>query len=183
MAEEIIIDQCSPTLAGLKTGNIFTVKITTKAELCRDLRALNKKLCPKGLRAIPLRIKDGRALIYVYRPNRLAEDFTDSDAADILTKLGYDVSNTDESVVALIRKFNENGGFPHEVGLFIGYPPRDVKAFMEGCKCCKCVGCWKVYGDEEKAKRTFRAYEKCTDVYRRQWEDGKPIEKLIVPSR
>lgn len=151
--------------------------------MCRDLRELNKKLCPKGLRAVPLRVKDGRALVYVYRPDRLIADFSDSETTDILTGLGYDVSNADESVVALIEKLNASKEFPHEIGLFIGYPPHDVKAFMEGCTDCKCVGCWKVYGDEEKAKRTFRAYEKCTDVYRRQWKGGKPIEKLIVPSR
>ena len=29
----------------------------------------------------------------------------------------------------------------------------------------KCVGCWKVYGDEEYAKQQFLRYQNCTDCY------------------
>ena len=36
----------------------------------------------------------------------------------------------------------------------LGYPAEDVQGFIENeTKECKCVGCWKVYGDEEKAKK------------------------------
>ena len=45
---------------------------------------------------------------------------------------------------------------------------------------CKCVGCWKVYGDEEKAKKTFDLYKKCTRVYCDQWAKGRSIERLTV---
>lgn len=49
------------------------------------------------------------------------------------------------------------GEFPHEVGLFLGYPPEDVEGFIENkARSCKITGYWKVYSDEEKAKRFLR---------------------------
>ena len=49
------------------------------------------------------------------------------------------------------------GEFPHEVGLFLGYPPEDVEGFIENKACsCKLTGYRKVYSDEEKAKKFLR---------------------------
>lgn len=47
--------------------------------------------------------------------------------------------------------------FPHEIGLFLGYPAEDVKGFIENkAACSKCSGCWKVYGDEQAARILFK---------------------------
>ena len=73
------------------------------------------------------------------------------------------------------------GEFPHEVGLFLGYPPEDVEGFIENkARSCKLTGYWKVYSDEEKAKKIFAKYSKCTRVYTEQYADGKTIERLTV---
>ena len=69
--------------------------------------------------------------------------------------------------------------FPHEIGLFLSYPPEDVKGFLEH-RPCKCVGCWKVYENEEAAKKTFAKYKACTRVYCRQLASGIDIERLTV---
>ena len=43
------------------------------------------------------------------------------------------------------------------------FPPEDVCAFIDQqARGCKCVGCWKVYGDEDRAKKKFRQYESST---------------------
>ena len=31
----------------------------------------------------------------------------------------------------LIKRLNEDAEFPHEIGLFPGYPPEDVRGFIE----------------------------------------------------
>ena len=39
------------------------------------------------------------------------------------------------------------------MGLFLSYPPEDVKGFIDHrANDFKCAGLWKVYGDEEKAR-------------------------------
>ena len=142
---------------------------------------MNKRLLSKGVRILPLRFTDEKALIYVYRPGKLSSDLSDSKADAILQQQGYCTGSCEKCIVQLVRKLRREEEFPHEIGLFLGYPPEDVCGFMENKACnCKCVGCWKVYGDEEAAKKKFAQYKKCTQVYSDQWANGTDIERLTV---
>ena len=67
MSEQLLIDQCSPTLAGLKTGNMFPVTIEPGQDIRDELRGLNRLLGKKGIRVVILRIMDKKALLYLYR--------------------------------------------------------------------------------------------------------------------
>ena len=162
MSEDLLIRHCSPTLAGIKTGNLFSCACPSRKDLTRDLCRLNKKLVPKGIRILPLRVCKGRALIYAYRPHALESDLTDHRARALLLKYGYVPENPNGCVVHLIHRLRSEGEFPHEIGIFLGYPLEDVDGFIthqgENCKLC---GCWKVYGNVEQARRTFASYEKC----------------------
>lgn len=181
MSEELIVRHCSPTLAGLKTGSLFSCAVSTREELTRSLCRLNKKLVPRGLRVIPLRYRGGRALIYVYRPSGLRRDLDNGLAREILEKNGYEPEDADGCVTRLSRRVKDNEQFPHEIGLFLSYPPEDVCGFINNKACDhKCVGCWKVYGDEEQARKTFARYEKCARVYADRWYKGRSLERLAV---
>lgn len=48
MPEELIIEHCSPTLAGIKTGSLFSVKINDDTNIISDVRYLNNVLKEKG---------------------------------------------------------------------------------------------------------------------------------------
>lgn len=181
MSEELLVYHCSPTLAGIKTGNLFTCAYTEKTELYRGIRILNHKLVPKGLRVIPLRVSDKRALIYLYRPKMLKHDLYQKEAKQILSAYGYSPRNAERCVAHLGKRLCDKREFPHEIGFFLGYPPEDVCGFIENnAACAKCIGCWKVYGDENEAKKTFAKYKKCTDIFCSQWAKGKSIERLAV---
>ncbi len=81
MSDELLIKCGSPTLAGLKTGNMFSYSYESREEVSRDLRRLNKILVPRGLRVIPLRYSDKTVLIYLYRIEALKEDLSQQEAA------------------------------------------------------------------------------------------------------
>ncbi len=180
MLKEALIKHCSPTLAGIKTGNLFSLK-TNGTDLTPELSRLNKLLTDKGLRLIPLRRNGENALIYLYRPERLETDLNLPEAADILNEKGYPCGSPGRCVVTLIRHLVSDDEFPHEIGLFLGYPPSDVKGFMNSPNDgVQCVGCWKVYGNRQDAERTFKSYQKCTDVYCRVAKKGMPLERLAV---
>lgn len=181
VSEEYIVRHAAPTLAGLKTGSVFSCPFESREDLKAELRRLNTRLCRKGLRVLPLRITHNRALLYLYRPQRLKSDLRHACAEDILLQSGYRPECCEECVARLGKKLRSSGEFPHEIGLFLGYPPEDVRGFMENNACnCKCVGCWKVYGDEAAAQKTFRLYKKCTRVYCDRWQKGSSLEKLTV---
>ena len=148
MCEELLVEQCAPTMAGLKTGSLFTCPKEDRAELLAGIRALNARLVPKGLRILPVKTVGDRELIYLYRPARLRRE----------------------------------SDFPHEVGLFLGYPPRDVEGFIrEKARRAKCTGAWKVYGDEEVARKTFALYKRCTRACRDDYLRHRSLERLIRP--
>ena len=69
MSEDFLIRSCAPTLAGIKTANLFACPYKNKAEVVDALCNLNRKLSRKGLRILPLRFSEDKALIYLYRPN------------------------------------------------------------------------------------------------------------------
>ena len=55
MSEDLVIRHCAPTLAGIKTGNLFSCACPCKAALTKELCRLNRKLVPKGIRILPLK--------------------------------------------------------------------------------------------------------------------------------
>lgn len=181
MSEEFVVRHTSPTLAGLKTGNLFNCRFQNKQELYKELRLLNQKLVPKGARIIPMKLYRDKALLYLYRPHLLEKDLQMEEVAELLSRCGYAIENPEKCVVQLIRKMSMSEEFPHEIGLFLSYPPEDVCGFMdhpnEGCKC---VGCWKVYGNEEEAKAKFAAFQHCTEELQLQFLKGKSIEQLTA---
>lgn len=181
MSEENLVRQCAPTLAGIKTGTIFPVPFDDLPTLTAEIRDLNRLLVPKGLRLLPLRYRDGTALLYLYRPAELRRDLTDHLAEALLEAAGYNGRSSEQCVAHLARRFQSGGEFPHEVGLFLSYPPRDVQGFIENHAVnYKCAGLWKVYGDVELAQSLFAKYRKCTDIYCHLWKAGADIGQLAV---
>ncbi len=181
MSEELLIKHCSPTLAGIKTGSLFACSFPDKARMRECVRCWNRQLTGKGLRVLPLRFQNKRALIYVYRPSRLSADLRNGVAEQLLKARGYCTDTSEKCVMHLIRRLCEYEEFPHEIGLFLGYPPEDVYGFIENkADGFKCVGCWKVYGDARAAQKTFARYKKCSDIYAVQYANGRSIERLTV---
>ena len=80
MSDELILRQASPTLAGLKTGSLFTVPYRSEPELRADVAEMNRRLAPKGVYLRVLRVRR-RALLYLYRPSYLSRDFSQAEAA------------------------------------------------------------------------------------------------------
>lgn len=190
MPEELIIKHCSPTLAGLKSGSMFSVTFDSNEEMVKVLKELNGVLKNKGLRAVPFKKSENRHIVYVYRPAHLIKELKSPEAEMILRSRGYEVGNLPKCLSELARRIKDDKEFPHEIGLFLGYPPEDVSGFID-YKCgegtCgrepKCTGCWRVFGDKEAAERTFDQYKKCTRVYSEVYKQGRPLDKLIVPSK
>ena len=112
---------------------------------------------------------------------RAAAGPRDAQAAQLLRQAGYGEESCARCVARLACRFRESGEFPHEVGLFLSYPPEDVKGFIDHRACgFKCAGLWKVYGDEEKARTLFAKYRKCTEIYCALWQSGSRLEQLAV---
>jgi len=181
MLECALIHHGSPTLARLKTGSLFTVNYDSEEAILEDINRINALLHPKGLLLTILRSRPGWALMYLYREQALKVCLAQKDIQTFLHTCGYDTYTPDAALDHLRTRLTDSGDFPHEIGVFLGYPLADVIGFIENAgQNCLCTGCWKAYTNECEAQRTFALYKKCRDVYTRLFDQGYPLSKLTV---
>ena len=180
MSEDKMIRHCSPTLRGIKTGSIFSAEYESREAFEQDVIRANKMFRNTRIRFCALKYINGKGTIYVYRPDRLMKDIQRPDCKSILSSNGYECSNFGKCLKRLIDRLDNSDEFPHEIGLFLGYPPEDVKGFIENdAKGCKYVDHWKVYGDVDRAKALFKAYRRSTKLCYSEWGAGVPITALV----
>lgn len=183
MSDELLVKYCSPTLAGIKVGSLFSYPCEDGKEIEVDIKILNSILNPKGIWVIMLCKKIDKALIYVYRPRQLSVYVEQKEISSFLKKNGYNYLNTVKCLECLSKRLVETDGFPHEIGVFLGYPIEDVKSFIENDgKNYKLLGYWKVYGDREKAIKLFERYKRCKDNLCQRYIKGTSLYDLCVAS-
>jgi len=182
MLERAIIDHASPTLARLKLGNLFNYPVNENFDTeFADLQAL---LRGKGVALSVLRQTRDKALVYVYRADGLARALRNDGVRRLLQSCGYARFDVSGALEALKSRLNDADAFPHEIGVFLGYPLEDVLGFIEnGGRNCLACGCWKVYANECEALAAFKRYEKCKSVYQRLFASGCPLSRLTVAAR
>lgn len=180
--DAFLVKYGAPTLAGLKTGSLFNLPCRSRRELGEAVARGNRRLNPKGLYVAVLRQDLTSALILLYRRQELETDLRQREAAALLHQLGYQEASLGAQLQELRRRLARREAFPHEIGLFLGYPPEDVRGFMADCRGhnCKCTGCWKVYGDEAAAQDRFRRYKQCTAIYWGLYRRGRSLTQLTV---
>ena len=166
--EHYLAHYCAATLLGEKSASLVSLPREECARIGLQLREYNRQLGPKGLVFTLLCACRRRLLLLVYRPA-------------MLEQLGYPMEeNLRAKLNRLQARFAEGGGFPHEIGLFLGYPPEDVLAFVAtggaGCKLC---GYWKVYHNVEAARACFAQYDACRDRLCRAIAQGTTISQLL----
>lgn len=182
MYDALLVRHCAPTLAGLKTGSLFSCAFAQPETMRSCLRLWNRLFADCEIRTLPLSRSSKRTLIYTYRPSALQCDLAAPQAAQLLRELGYPPSSPERSIAHLINRLATPPSFPHEIGLFLGYPPEDVRGFMQDPTTCKFSGCWKVYGNVRTAQIRFNAYRHCTQTYCTLLARGVTLKQLLAPS-
>ena len=172
---DLLVLHSSPTLAGLKSASLLSLNaLTVKAPFPK------KALEDKGLSFWTLPSPSGAILLLVYRKAGLARAVSSAEARAVLEPLGYDCSDLGSCLLKL-RERSRSAGFPHEIGIFLGYPAHDVRGFIEnGGKNCRFSGMWKVYGDIEGARKLLRQWTECRRIYMDAYRKGTAIEKLCI---
>ncbi len=178
--ELYLIKYCAPTLASIKTGSLFSMEYQTDKELDLYIEKYNKDFESKGIKFTVLK-KGKRALVYVYRIQRLENDLNKVHTIAFLKQLNYSLNNVEEAIECLKSRIVKSDTFPHEIGLFLGYPYEDVIGFIKNKgKNCKITGEWKVYSNDNKSIREFEKYKKCKKIYWELWCKGRSVLQLTV---
>lgn len=172
----------APTLVGVKPATLLSFH----KKSYEDFDALLASYAPcfrcKGISVRRVVEDETHVLLLFYRARRLSRLLKRPAAKALLAELGYDAEARLSALLAeLVRRMEAGGGFPHEIGLFLGYPPGDVRGFIENHgKNFAFVGYWKVYGSEAEARELFAVYAECTQEFCEQLDAGARFEDLVV---
>ena len=183
--EAVLVRQCAPTLAGMKPGSIFCFNHSPLEVSRQKVCQWNKQLAPFGLTVQILLERPGSSsvIVFVYRHNRLEQMLSDDAYQSFLAQAGYERTNLDDLLEQLAQRLRTQPEFPHEIGVFLGYPLRDVIGFIENHgRNFTCCGFWKSYGDPAEMQVCFACYRRCIQTYVAMFEQGIPIERLAVPA-
>ena len=160
--------ECAEVLAGVKPANL--ISIGNRPQPCgRNLYQLwqshHEGLAARlaGLTTMVLQNKERALLLLCYNNDQLERHLAHAGIRTLLRKAGYEADAAKEALLdELCRRIGNNDSFPHEIGLFIGYPAKDVAAFMGLVKlpfACQCL--WKVYGNPEQSLDLAEQYRCC----------------------
>lgn len=155
----------SPVFTGFKPASIIGIDNKNKQLLSLWNEVGENYLESLNLKAITLKKHDDKDILLIYNEENLLNSITEEGNKDFLKNLGYEnFHNLDEILMQLYERYNKYH-CPHEIGIFLGIPLPDVEAFMdcEGKQCLLC-GYWKVFSDEEKARKLFEIYDKSKEL-------------------
>lgn len=100
-----------------------------------------------------------RCTVLFYHEKNLINTIYCKDNMEFLQRYGY---NSNMSILEILNylKIRYYNFCPHEIGIFLGFPVKDVKEFIYGEKSNYLLcGYWKVYHDLEEAKKIFTIYD------------------------
>lgn len=154
--QSVIAYHAAPTLLGIKPATLICPDATG-----RNLGQALKECVPClarifGVEVTSFRNRAGALLFLIYNPSLLAATLSAREAAELLTEAGYDSGAGDvDRLLATLGGRCAGRRFPHEIGVFLGYPPCDVRGFMRsgGCGARRDGACWRAYANRARARR------------------------------
>ena len=178
--EQELVHHCSPAFANLKPANLVCFQKQKFPNFGEDYKLYKTRLAKFGIEIEELCSCDRRHLVLVYQKNSLQKQLKKPEILKQLKRYGYPEDNLDAQLEFLSMRLRKTNSFPHEIGLFLGYPLRDVLAFEhykgEGAKLC---GYWKVYFNVEDARKTFDIFDKCRDKFEKKLFSGKTLTQVL----
>jgi hypothetical protein len=180
--------ELAEVLQGEKPANL--VCLANKRRSCgRNLYHLWKEhgqalLQESGLQVKLLADRGSSILLLLYCPIALEALLAKKSVQVILVKAGYQAPTQTEMVLCELERRMEGEGFPHEIGVFLGYPLKDVVGFMGWAQLSfTCQGPWKIFGNPTESLRLAEAHRECRCRMSQQLASGcNPHECLKVAS-
>lgn len=181
--------ETAEVLEGVKPANL--VNVVNKRRSCgRNIYELWKNQGPallqhSGLEVIEFVDRGDSVLLFLYRRSELMALLARKSVAVILRKAGYaEPANLEKTLVQLQARFSK-GNFPHEIGVFLGYPLKDVIGFMGWAQLpFSSQGPWKIFGDPRESLNLAEIHRQCRSQKARQLNCcDNPLNclRIVVP--
>lgn len=179
--EKIIAYHCAPALAGIKPSNLVSIFKDRVSDIHSEIEKLNRQLNCKDIYIEAIHECPSRVLAIVYRKKVLERHLKETVSAAFLKSFGYAEGGITEDYIGYLKyRLLNSSEFPHEIGIFLGYPINDIYGFInhrnEGCLLC---GEWRVYENAEKAQKLFLRYRACRKAVLKRVASGYTLAQIF----
>ncbi len=169
--------QCAPLLTGIKISNLFIVPTGNARHVFQRFRGTAVSMC------VLCRTKH-KTVFFLYRREELENYLNSPKVHNLMEYLGYQSPQLNVVLKECSRRYQEYAaegrGFPHELGLLLGYPAEDVAGFIENQgKNPLYTGYWKVYSNVREARRLFESYNQAQETVIRMISRGFDIQNIL----
>lgn len=166
---------CGVTFAGMKPSSLLSLR---KSEL-EKLDFFAGCFAQKGFRFVNLRDGGDRVLVLVFSEKDLSALLTEKRNAEFLESLGYFYQNAGQALDILKGRLSGED-FPHEIGIFLGYPLEDVRGFIKSpTEGVMISGYWKVYEDAENKAKLFKRFDVCSRLICQKLSRGETLTEIF----
>ncbi|MDR0405314.1 MAG: DUF3793 family protein [Clostridiales bacterium] len=178
--QSLFLYSASPVLKQIKPAVFLSVPYGGKVSKAACARAQTAVRAETALRVKTLYKGNSCERLLLYNAALLSDALNDAEAAALLRRLGYPRRGTAANLAYLAARFSREK-CPHEIGLFLGYPPGDVGGFIahKGADCLLC-GAWKVYGNIDYAKRKWTEWAKAREAMASLLLNGVPNRAALA---
>ena len=143
--------------------------------------------CILGLDYVELNVHEDSSLVLFYNARTLAATLAEPRNARWLARMGYPADTPREGEAELLQRMLAHlvdraaeCELPHEVGVFIGYPLKDVAGFMQRIPATPVHrGAWRVYGGADESLRRMRLYATAEANAARVLDRSRGVEEFI----
>lgn len=169
--------QCAPLIAGLKTANMLSI---SRHLYDKVLAVLDKT----DISCYILRESKEKMILLLYKKAEMEKDFENEQVRNFLYGCGYTEFDIEQLLWRLSERYRASmeGGeeFPHEFGIFLGYPIEDVQGFIQNKgKNCLYTGYWKVYKDLHEKVLLFQKFESARETMIMLISSGMGMRDII----
>ena len=176
-----LLVKLAPVILGVKPAGLL--RLTD----CRqtggkqhDLFCLHQPeiLAALQLRCRILRRNSENLVVFFFREGALERVLSEPHNAEFLAGRGY---RRGAELAELEFRCRNGSGFPHEIGVFLGYPLKDVRCYIENPNACLTLprGLWRVAGEPAESLAVMERFRRAESAMRQVVGCGRPLEETL----
>jgi len=160
--EKWLFEQISRVLFGDKSGELLKLDKNSFSFSLVEMVDFTKAFCAIwDVEMMILNCKGNTCKLIVYNRVQVDRRLNKASRRKLNGSLGYPKGVTSKTfLVEVSQRWELTGKIPHEIGIALGYPLKDVWGFM-GLTTQKCSGCcgWQVFGDPRPSMKLHTKFE------------------------
>lgn len=154
-----ILHMIGPVILGSKPAEIVNIPGSSEEKIMKiyQIKSFFSNCCK--VKFIVINTHDGGKRVLFINEKSLEKVLSNKRSINFLKFMGYSNHDGINGYMKELILRLESTDFPHEIGVFLGYPLKDVLGFMGyGNKELVEVKNWRIYGDKEVSYEVYNSF-------------------------